>query len=239
MLGITPTMLGTTPTTLGTTPTLLGTSLRSDLALGVGKKRFGILLKDLGTAVKDLFPTKSKSKASCVMAIRELGGTTRWKTFASDNALELIAAAREEYMTHATSTPWRPESNGVIEREIGITSDGTRAMLAQSGLGHPWWTYATRAFCHHCNATVSSDVDGCTPWRRKHGSDFRSKLYPFGCEVTYRRPVPYRSELKFDGRGYQGLFLGYHLAPGGHWQGDYLVADLEDLMQVTDQKVRV
>ncbi len=45
--------------------------------------------------------------------------------------------------------------------------------------------------------------------------------------------------MKFDVRGYAGLFLGYHLAPGGHWQGDYLVADLEDLMGVKDQQVRV
>ena len=35
------------------------------------------------------------------------------------------------------------------------------------------------------------------------------------------------------------MFLGYHLAPGGHWQGDYLVADLEDLMNVKDQNVRI
>ena len=35
------------------------------------------------------------------------------------------------------------------------------------------------------------------------------------------------------------MFLGYHLAPGGHWQGDYLVADLEDLMNVKDQQVRI
>ena len=35
------------------------------------------------------------------------------------------------------------------------------------------------------------------------------------------------------------MFLGYHLAPGGPWQGDYLVADLEDLMNVKDQSVRI
>ena len=172
------------------------------------------------------------------MAISEFGGTTRWQTFASDNAPELISAARDEFMTqHATSTP--ESYNGPIEREIGITSDGTRALLAQSGFGHPWWTYASRAFCHHANTTVCGSEDGKTPWFRKHGSDFRSPLYPFGCEVTYRRPVPYRSGLNFDVRGYPGLFLGYHLAPGGHWQGDYLVADLEALMNVQDSKVRI
>ena len=110
---------------------------KPDLALSVDGERYGLLLKDLGSNLKDLFPSKKKTRASCVMAIREFGGTTRWQTFASDNAPELISAARDEFMTHATSTPWRPESNGLIEREIGITSDGTRALLAQSGLGHP------------------------------------------------------------------------------------------------------
>ena len=141
-------------------------------------------------------------------------------------------------MTHAASTPWRPEANGLIEREIRIISDGTRAMLAQSGLGHPWWTYASRAFCHHTNVSICSGIDGRTPWVRKHGSEFRSRLFPFGCEVRYRRPIPYRSGLKLDVRGSAGMFLGYHLAPGGHWQRDYLAADLEDLMNVKDQTVR-
>ena len=211
----------------------------ADLALGVGKERYGPLLKDLGTAVNDFFASKKKSKASCVMAIREFGGSTRWQTLASDNAPELISAAREEYMTHATSTPWRPESNGLIEREIGIISDGTRAMLAQSSLGHPWWIYASRAFCHHTNVSICSGTDGKTPWFRKHGSEFRSRLFPFGCEARYRQPIPYRSGLKFDIRGYAGMFLGYHLAPGGHLQGDCLVADPEDLMNVKDQKARI
>ena len=131
----------------------------ADLALGVGKERSVLLLKDLGTAVKDLFPTTKKTKASCFMAIREFGGTTRWTTFASDNAPGLISVARDEYMTHATSTPGRPESNGFIERGIGITSDGARAMLAQSGLWHPWWTYAARAFCHHANVSGSGSME--------------------------------------------------------------------------------
>ena len=43
---------------------------------------------------------------------------------------------------------------------------------------------------------------------RKHGSEFRSRLFPFGCEVRYRRPIPYRSGLKFDVRGYAGMLLG-------------------------------
>ena len=74
----------------------------ADLALGVGKERDGLLqLTDLGTAVKDLFAPKKHTKASCVMTIREFGGNTWWQTFASDNAPELISAAREEYVHDA------------------------------------------------------------------------------------------------------------------------------------------
>ena len=35
------------------------------------------------------------------------------------------------------------------------------------------------------------------------------------------------------------MFLGYHLAPDGPWKSDYPVADLQDVMNVNDQKVRI
>ena len=173
------------------------------------------------------------------MAIREVGGSTQWHTCVLDNASALLSAARNGYMTHAMSKPWKPKSNGLIEGEIGIIFDGTRAMLAQSSLGHPWWTFTSRAFCQHTNMSFCSGIDGKTPSVRKQGGDFRSRLSPFGCEVRDRRPTPYRGGLKFDVRGYVELFLGYHLAPGWHWQGDCLVADLEDLLKVKGQQVRM
>eukprot|EP00972_Heterocapsa_arctica_P027122 3988210-Heterocapsa_arctica.AAC.1 len=57
-------------------------------------------------------------------------------------------------MVHLSSTPYRPESNGVIERFVGLVADGTRCLLAQGGLPHAWWPYAARAFCHARNIKI-------------------------------------------------------------------------------------
>ncbi len=107
-----------------------------ELGISLDGEKYGILLKDLGTGMTDVFPVRRKSKVLTICSIREFGGTQQWQRFASDNAPELIAAAKAEFMTHVTSTPWRPQSNSLIEREIGTLGDGTRCMLAQSGLPH-------------------------------------------------------------------------------------------------------
>lgn len=150
----------------------------SELGIGLDGERYGILLKDVGSGVVDTYAVRRKSKVLTVCAIREFGGSKQWQRFASDNAPELIAAAKAEYMTHVTSTPWRPQSNSLIEREVGILCDGVRCLLAQSGLPHGWWPYAARAFCHARNVSVPHH-GGPTPWEKKFGEPFGGQLFPF------------------------------------------------------------
>ena len=38
---------------------------------------------------------------------------------------------------------------------------------------------------------------------------------------------------KFAPRGIPGLFLGYHIHPGGHFRGEYICISLEDLASAT------
>ena len=93
-----------------------------------------------------------------VRAIREFSADRRWKFFSSDNAQELKAAANFkqngaelQYASEELKAAARPESNSVIERFVGMVADGTRCLLAQSGLPHSRWPYAARAFCHARN----------------------------------------------------------------------------------------
>merc|ERR1712023_545302 len=37
--------------------------------------------------------------------------------------------------------------------------------------------------------------------------------------------------MKWDSRAVPGIFLGYHLLPGGIWKGDYLVAPMSDFQK--------
>eukprot|EP00972_Heterocapsa_arctica_P053658 7906038-Heterocapsa_arctica.AAC.1 len=118
--------------------------MTGEVGLSINDDKYSFLLRDVGTDIGDLMPTKTKSSADTVKAIRDFGADQQWKFFGSDNAKELKAAADFKEMVHLTSTPYRPQSNGVIERFVGLVSDGTRCLLAQSGLPHGWWPYAAR-----------------------------------------------------------------------------------------------
>ena len=217
---------------------LLGDAFNlKELSIGVEGERYGLVLKDVGTGLADCFPLRKKSRALIVCAIRDFGGTTQWVKFASDNGPELIAAAKFEKMQHCTSTPWRPTSNSLIEREMQRVGDGTRTLLAQAGFTPQWWTYASRAFCHAHN--VRELEDGSSAWTKRHGKAFEGKMVPFGAEVIFRLPPPYRSGGKFGPHGAHGLFLGWYLQPGGIWNGDYLCAAADDLFDSPDQRCRV
>jgi hypothetical protein len=208
--------------------TLLADHLMTgEMGLSINGDKFGLLLRDVGTDIGDLLATKTKSKLDTVQAIREFGADMRWKFFASDNAPELKAAATFKQMVHLSSTPYRPESNGVIERFVGLVSDGTRCLLAQSGLPHTWWPYAARAFCHARN--VSLDDEGESPWHRKHGTYWTGPLHAFGMKVIFRKPAVFQDGQKFAARGAAGIFLGWHLWPGGVFRGDMLVIAIDEL----------
>ena len=85
-----------------------------------------------------------------------------WIYFFSDGAKELKKAATDLGSTvHLSSTPYRPESSGIIERRVGVISDGIRCLLGQSGFPHGWWTYAARAFCHGFN--IRRNSNGMSP----------------------------------------------------------------------------
>ena len=141
------------------------------------------------------------------------------------------SAASSELMLHLTSTPNRPQSNGVIERFIQLVIDGARCLLHQSGLLLGYWTFAARAFCHGRNVSLAA-FHGETPWKAKHGDEFKGALIPFGAKVVFRpfRPPGHKGP-KFAPRSEFGLFAGYFLQPGGLWKGEYLVISFEQLIK--------
>ena len=77
-----------------------------------------LVLLCAGTSLGDVIPVKPKSALHSVMTQREFYGEDQCYVFYSDNAPELRRGASNELMLHLTSTPNRPQSNGVIERNI-------------------------------------------------------------------------------------------------------------------------
>ena len=192
-----------------------------------------LVLLCAGTSIGDVIPVRSKSTLHTVMALREFYAEDQFYFFYSDNAPELKSAASSELMLHLTSTPNRPQSNGVIERFIQLVIDGTRCLLHQSGLPLRYWTFAARAFCHGRNVSLAA-FHGETPWKAKHGDEFKGALIPFGAKVVFRpfRPPGHKGP-KFAPRSEFGLFAGYFLQPGGLWKGEYLVISFEQLTKAT------
>ncbi len=134
---------------------------------------------------------------------------------------------------HDTSTPHRPQSNGEDERVVGRAVDGTRAILHASGFGHHWWDDAPITYCFARNIT-DMIRNGKTAYELRHGVPFHGYRIPFGALIRYmpeskrKEGEPSGSKLrKFDPRTKKGIFMGYHVPPGGKWKGDYRVLDLE------------
>ena len=70
-----------------------------------------------------------------------------------------------------------------------------------------------------------------TPYERRFGEPFEGPIIPFGAMVEYH-PVSAKDQStlrQFGKKVLPGLFLGYALFAGGIWNGDVLIADLEEL----------
>ena len=73
--------------------------------------------------------------------------------------------------------------------------------------------------------------DGKTPCERHFGKPFKGPIIPFGSLVEYY-PISAKDQSRihhFGKKALPGLFLGYALYAGWIWNGDIMVADIEEL----------
>ena len=105
----------------------------------------------------------------------------------------------------------------------------SRVALFQAGLPVCFWPYSSPYAAHIHNITIDPDT-GESPWFKRYGSHFPGKGIPFGCGVWFLpAPTKYSNSKAAPKRSY-GIFLGYRLQPGGLWNGEYVVADLDDFV---------
>ena len=194
------------------------------------KAAIGML--DLGCNWKELWavPGKDSVHARHVL-INVQGSGPKIKRFYSDSSPELIQAAQELGIPHDQGTPGIKPRNGVGERVGRDLLEGARCILIHAGLPHKLWPLAGRYIAFSKNITIT---DGDSPWNKRHKKgNWDGPLHPFGCLVDYL-PIPDQRDAlnlgvkgKFETRSQRGIFLGYFLQPGGKWDGEYLVADLD------------
>ena len=129
--------------------------------MGADGETCALLMMVVGTRITDVAPVKAKSANEAVIALQNVVGNHGVKSMYSDNAPELKAAGRSPVWPHATSTPYQPQSNSFIERQVGVIIQGTRASLLQSCLPHKMWPFASKHHAMATNMTVSaSALDG-------------------------------------------------------------------------------
>merc|ERR1712078_780423 len=79
-----------------------------------------------------------------------------------------------------------------------------------------------------------------SPWERRHHSAFEGLRIPFGAAVRFKPPKSLAKRLpKFGPNAVPGIFLGWHIHPGGRWKGEYLVAYWPDFQELGIEAKRI
>ena len=74
---------------------------------------------------------------------------------------------------------------------------------------------------------ISIDEDGKSAYFRRHNFNYNHKTFVYGSGVWFK-PAPHRDDKDKGGPDMKyGIFLGYRLKPGGHFAGEYVVADID------------
>ena len=90
-----------------------------------------------------------------------------------------------------------------------------------------------RSPCYCFLENIAVDEYGNSAWKSRTGESFIGLAIPFGCCVFFW-PAPTKySQSKAAPRMQCGIFLGYRTSPGERWNGEYLVADLDDFVNVS------
>ena len=207
------------------------TVIKSNVEEGVKGETVALVMKDIHTQFRHVFPSQTKSSESCVNAFNHfLSHKDEVGVVYTDNSRELIATISELGYRHQTSTEYVDSSKSFVEREIRHMLEGTRTNLVQSGLPLQYWPMAMQHFSMAVNATPQLNGDDA-PWKLRFEEDFPGQLIPFGAKILFWNN-PKRVDNtsgKTSPTANDGIFLGYHIQPGFAWKGEYLVAKLEAL----------
>ena len=140
---------------------------------GVKGETVALVMKDIHTQFRHVYPSQTKSSESCVNAFNHfLSHKDEVGAVYTDNSRELIATISELGYRHQTSTEYVDSSKSFVEREIRHMLEGTRTNLVQSGLPLQYWPMAMQHFSMAVNATPQLNGDDA-PWKLRFEEDFQ------------------------------------------------------------------
>ena len=169
-------------------------------------------------------PQAHKNAENTIESLQQFQGTDKIRSFRCDNSQELKAAARELKWPKDTSTPGVPQTNGLAERWVRTSKEGTAATRLRGGASIQWSRFAGPCFAFHHNIAGKQE----SPYCKRHGVECNAAKIPFFAQVEFM-PTPETEETSHSmgPKVLDGLFLGYHSHAGGKWSGDYYVAEFE------------
>ena len=135
--------------------------------VGINDEPCALIVLDRGTDYLDAFPLKDKTADSHLKALLEFAGPNYYiNELYTANSLELIKAAADAKWIHSTSTPERPDTNGVAERSVRSVKQGARTTLLRSGLGLciRFWVLGIQHWCFARNTRTKSANGDCLPF---------------------------------------------------------------------------
>ena len=145
--------------------------------------RYAVVVQDLATQWIQSYPCKTKTSQETQWSLQKfLEPNGKPKVIYTDNTLEFGTACEDLSWNHCTSTPHRPETNGIAERAVRRVKEGTSAVLLQSGLNEKWWADSMECFSYLRNIQDLLS-DGKTPYERRFGQPFKGPIIPFGSLV--------------------------------------------------------
>ena len=175
------------------------------------------------TEVKQLIQQLEKQLNSKVRKIRTDNGSE----FTSKDFAEFTASLG---VVHQFTNAYTPQMNGVAERFNRTLIEGTRALLADSGLPKTLWAEMANAFTYVKNRSSHSKLGGQTPISKFSGKTPSVKhLRIIGSRCTVLK-TPLKRGGKLDPKGWSGILVGY----ANHTKG-YRVWNPED-RQVTETR---
>jgi len=147
-------------------------------------------------------------------ALREKESGKQVKRFRTDGGGEYTSKKFAEYLKSEgilkeTTTPYTPQSNGVVERANRTIMERVRCMLDDAGLSKKYWAFVVSVAVYLKNRTPTRSVVGRTPYEAWHGSGKKpslNHLRVFGCLAFIH--VPKQKLKKLDYRATPGIFGG-------------------------------
>jgi len=190
------------------------------LETAIGGGQYMLLFIDDATRHTDEYILKYKSEALEKFkewkARREKESGKQVKRFRTDGGGEYTSKKFAEYLQSEgilkeTTTPYSPQSNGVVEWANSTIMERVQCMLDDAGLSKMYWAFAVSVVVYLKNRTPTRSIVSQTPFEAWHGKEpFLNHLRVFGC-LTFVH-VPKEKRKKLDYRATPGIFVGYTIS---------------------------